>query len=60
MKRRKPMNKAVIIFMIVLSLVIGIMGGDCTFSIVMSLFLLPEVLERKNKRSVKADCSVKR
>lgn len=44
------MNKAMIIFILVFSFVIGIVDGDCTFSIFLTLFLLlPEVIERKEK-----------
>jgi len=45
------MNKSTSVLIIILSLVVGIMDGDCTFSAVITMFLLPGVFEIKNKRT---------
>lgn len=46
------MNKSTSILIIVLSWIIGISQQDCTFSAVITMFLLPGIFERKNKRRV--------
>ena len=44
------MNKSTSILIIVLSWIIGISQQDCTFAVVVSLFLVPELFRKKDER----------
>ena len=47
------MNKGKYILILIIAYTIGIFENDCTFAVVMSLFLLPAIFERKEKRNAK-------